>query len=194
MVVASLIVASMAGVIGREAGTAIARATVGETATDVLARPWEAFEVAGLTISSPTPFVRYELNFPSDARTVIEQGIEAIENFRADAGPVQVLLTQFIVKPHIQPSLEGAADGAVSRVSKLPAVTDLRHHKTDVRVSGYPAIRVSASYTEDDRPFRAEMLFLVAGQRVWQISTTFTALEPSRTVAERLLASVRFDQ
>jgi hypothetical protein len=186
----TLVVGSIAGAVGTELGRKASGALFGESSAGVLARPWPSVEVAGLRLLAPDEFRANELQMSAEDQAAVQAMVHEFETFQSGAGPVEVMVSRAIYKADVQVSLEGAAEGAVSRSARAVGSADHAHEMSWTEVSGVPAIRTSATFSVEGRQGRTESLTFSRSQELWQIQTVFPASPNAEAIAQRLLESV----
>lgn len=156
-----------------------------------LTSEWQAFSTPrGIgVIATPTALHPFELP-PS---TQMEH-LQFIEPYRSDSTILlQVAMTEFECKPGVEPSLEGAAAGAINEMRQMKGVSDFDYEEVNLEISGEKAVRQSGKYRQmliSHVLFRN--LLILKGQRLVQVLVIYQAKDKTADeVAERIINSVK---
>ncbi len=156
---------------------------------------WTSRTLAGLTFESPGKFkLDMPKANPAESR-IISQNTVAYDVFSASVNGLGIYVSYVEYKRGIDANLNGAADGAVTRILNLPATVNTGRESRDVLVSGRNGRRISLRVRSNGHRLQWEGLVVVEGPRLWNIQVAFEEGRADLSIAAaRILDSVRFSQ
>ncbi|GEP96263.1 hypothetical protein [Chitinophaga cymbidii] len=162
---------------------------VGKVPEAWLTSEWRAFSTPRGIGEIATPTALHPFELPPSAQM---EYLEFIEPYRSDSTILlQIAMTEFECKPGVEPSLEGAAAGAINEMRKN--VRDFDYEEVNLEVSGEKAIRQTGKYRQmllSNVLFRN--LLILKGQRLVQVLVIYPARDKTaEEVAERIINSVK---
>ena len=119
-------------------------------------------------------------SFPESAKSLID----SVSSYAAEpsCGLGQVNILETVYARQVQGSVDGAANGAIQKISALEGVANPRQEISQVMISGYPARRVTYAAERWSGTLGAEMLVIydATSNTMWQVQLVFASKEAGR--------------
>lgn len=143
---------------------------------------------AGITLKSPLALteIPYSMNVPAVAE------VKRFEGKRPDELEISVAYFRYVAGTAVD--LDAAAAGSLKSLSAMEGMTNPQQQARDIKISGYPAKRLSFSARRFGGEVSAESLILYNGEKMWVVQIVFTnKSKGAGPVAESILSSVQVD-
>ena len=151
---------------------------------------WVPWSVVGLDVMLPAA-TEPEKNQVSMTPPADQPAVETFERYQITSNVLVVSVSRVVYKPGIELSLDGAVQGSLKAMATDPDVSDLRSSSTNALVSGQPAVRTRAFYTNEERQqLRMESLTFAAGQTLWQVIAVVPETDRAEDTVNGILGSV----
>jgi hypothetical protein len=138
---------------------------------------------SGLTLIAPV-----DLNRISGGPKTID--CESLYEGKYNGIQINVAMADYAGDPSL--NLEKAIDDYVKTISKMSGVTEVDRSQRGVNMEGGAAQRLSLNITRADKILRAQVLFVVRGQRVWSVQTIYpNTITEGDLTASTIIDSVR---
>lgn len=174
---------------------AIAAVSFGAQQSKVDAKgDWKRYSLSDARLSVELP--DDPSRFAGASRDQSRQKAEVAQGPRLSVGGVILRFSCAEYQEGSTVDLERAAQGAVASITGTRGVTEFKFSRTDLKVSGVPAIRLETSYEfSGQRRVGFWILIVGEGEHLWQASAMFAASDPNQAdIAKRILGSVRVEK
>jgi hypothetical protein len=191
--VGAIVVVLIAAAIGKVVGRQGTKALFNRDSTSVTAHfteaQWQRRTLQDISLQSP-----FDFDVGPDVSARIPQAVrDAIEYFEIfqnrGGGTFGVTISRFAYKPHVEVSLDGTVQGAMTQAAAAAGDSDPQYSSTTTTISGLEARRASYQGKVSGRTMQIEAAFIRRGQKFWQVQVIF--LSPSSAGdASRILESI----
>lgn len=150
-----------------------------------------------LKISLPFKLHKESLQVPENLRAMIL----GHEYYTGDSkllgiSVMEGLYNKSAMPANWKPSLEGAAEGSINSVSKVPGVKNFSSNQKKITISGKPAIIVTMTYDNSQgKKHEQKLLIVIDGYVSWLITAIYSqSSEAAKSVTNQVFSSVSIEK
>lgn len=183
--IVTLIVIVIAGLIGRETVNYFWKPS-NELTVDV--SEWNKRTIANTGLSIELPFELEEgyIELPEEYKSLITE----MSVYQFSSNPMSVNLTYAIYSADIDPSLDGAAQGAINNMRVSKGVKDFSSKISETKLGVLHGRSIEGKYKIQNQLAEFKGVIYMEGLRTWQLLCTYLAKDENRLAVNRIMNSV----
>jgi hypothetical protein len=154
---------------------------------------WRKVDVGntGISIDSPAELKPRVITLPANVKPLVAEMV----TFGFTSQPLNIEVVSVLYTPQVVPNINGAEQGAISNLKRLPLVKKVEYVSKSFSASGKKGILLDGTFEALKNKMGFKGVILIEGSNMWQVVTIYKFSDKAATEAvQRIIDSIKIEK
>ncbi|MCX5781864.1 MAG: hypothetical protein NT145_04065 [Elusimicrobia bacterium] len=167
--------------------------TLAPNAPATIVYDWRKVDVGntGVSIDSPAELKPRVITLPANVKPLVEEMV----TFGFTSQPLNIEVVSVLYTPQVVPNINGAEQGAISNLKRLPLVKKVEYVSKQFSASGKKGILLDGTFEALRNKMGFKGVILIEGSNMWQVVTIYKFSDKQAVEAvQRIIDSIKIEK